>query len=237
MLTNYLKIALRSLLRNKLYTFINILGLTIGMSCFILIALYIQYEMSYDAHHEKANQIYRIAQTQKGNTFRGSDGFAVTPMPLTPALKAEFPEVQTATTMQVSDALLSYDEQVFNEQGLFSDEAIFDVFTFPLLKGVGKEALKDPNTIILTQSLAKKYFANENPIGKTLLFQNERPLVVKGIIKDNPKNQHFTFDYITSFKNLPYYTDDDINRWNSNNYRAYVVLPSGYNYKELEKRW
>ena len=205
------------------------------MTCFILITLYIQYELSYDKHHEKADRIYRVIQQQKGNDFRGTDLFALAPMPLVPTLKEGFPEVEAATTLQISDALLSHNEEVFSEQGLFSDEFVFDVFTFPVLKGDGKKALKDPNAILLTESLAKKYFADEPAIGKTLLFENDRPLTVKGIIQDIPDNQHFGFDYITSFKNLPYY-EQDLGRWNSNNYRAYVVLPEGYDYKELEEK-
>ncbi len=235
MFKHNLIVSLRNLKRRSFYTGINIAGMTIGMTCFMLIALYIQYELSYDVQHEKADQIYRVAQIQEGNDFRGTDRFALAPMPLAPTLKAEFPEVQAATTLQVREALLSNEEQVFYERGLFSDEYVFDVFTYPIKEGVGKEALEDPNAIILTESLAKKYFGEESPIGKTLLFENDRLLTIKGIVEDMPKNQHFTFDYITSFKNLPWY-QNDIGAWNSNNYRAYVVLPEGYDYKELEAK-
>ncbi len=233
MFQNYFKVAYRNLLKSRLYSFINIFGLTIGMTCFILIALYIQYELSYDDHHEKADQIYRIAQVQKGNIFRGTDRFALVPAPLTSALKEEFPEIKAATTLRVNEMLLAHDEKVFYEHGLFSDEYVFDVFTFPLLDGIGKEALKDPKSIILTESLAKKYFPGESPIGKTMLFQNKRLLTVKGIIEDVPKSQHFTFDYITSVKNFSYYNAD---QWNRNSYYAYAVLPAGYDYKELEEK-
>jgi putative ABC transport system permease protein len=235
MLRNYFTIAWRNLVRNKVYSFINIVGLAIGMTCFILIALFIQYELSYDTGHEKAGQIYRVAQRQKGNEFRGTDLFAKTPAAMAPTLEAEFPEVEVATTVQVHKVLLAKENKVFSEQGLFTDEHVFDVFTFPLIEGAGKEALKDPNTIILTLSLAKKYFPHENPIGKTLLFGNEHPLTVRGIIADIPENQHFTFDYITSYKNYPYY-EGNRNTWNSNNYLTYVVLQDGYNYREFEKK-
>ena len=233
MIKNYIIIAWRNLFRDKVTNAINIFGLTIGMTCFILIALYIQFEMSYDMHHEKADQIYRIAQQQEGNFFRGTDRFAGTPSVLTPTLRNEFPDVKAATTLQLYAMPLEKDGHVFLEQGLFSDEYLLDVLTFPILKGLGKEALQDPNAIILTKSLAKKYFGDEEPMGKTLLSENERLLTVKGIIADIPKNQHFSFDFITSFKNLPFYEE---NRWNSNNFLTYVVLTKGYDYKKLEEK-
>lgn len=235
MLQNYIKLALRNLFKNRLYSIINIAGLTVGMTCFTLISLYIQYELSYDSHHEKAEQIYRIAMRQKGNDFRGTDRFAVTPMPLAQAMKEEFPEVEAATTLETQWSLLSSEEKVFGELGLFADEHVFDVFTFPVIAGMGAQALKDSDGILLTRSLAEKFFAGESPIGKTLLFENEKSLTVRGILEDIPENQHFTFDYITSVKNLPYY-EDDIGRWGSNNYRTYIALRSGSNYRDLEEK-
>lgn len=233
MIKNYFKIAFRNLLKNKLYVSINIAGLTIGMTCFILIAFYIQYELSYENHHEKAAQIYRVAQIQEGDSFRGSDRSAETPAVLTPTLRDIFPEVEAATALTIHEGLFSRNGAVFYEQGLYSDEYIFDVFTFPIIDGIGKEALRDPNAIILTKSLAKKYFTNENPLGKILLFQNEKPLIVKGVIADVPKNQHFTFDYITSAENLPNYHPDD---WNSSEHYTYIVLPEGYDYKKFDEK-
>lgn len=233
MIKNYITIAWRNLLRNKVTSAINIFGLTIGLTCFTLIALYIQFEMSYDRNHEKADQIYRIAQQQEGNFFRGTDRFTGTPSILSPTLRREFPEVEAVTTLQLYTMPLEKDGQVLTELGLFSDEYIFDVFTFPILKGIGKEALQDPNAIILSESLAKKYFGDEDPIGKTLVTQSERLLTVKGIIEDVPKNQHFSFDFISSFRNLPFYEE---NRWNSNNFITYVVLPQGHDHTKFEDK-
>jgi putative ABC transport system permease protein len=233
MIKNYIIIAWRNLFRNQLTSVINIVGLTVGMTCFILIALYIQFEMSYDKHHEKADQIYRISQQQEGNFFRGTDRFTGTPSVLAPTLRNEFTDVQAATTLQLYEMPLEKDGHVFNEQGLFADEHLFDVFTFPILEGLGRETLRDPNAIILTKSLAKKYFGNEDPIGKTLSTRSERLLTVRGIIEDVPENQHFSFDFISSFKNLPFYEE---NRWNSNNFITYIVLPNGYDYKKFEEK-
>ncbi|MEN0047429.1 MAG: ABC transporter permease, partial [Bacteroidota bacterium] len=232
MFQNYLKSAFRNLSKNKMYTLINILGLTVGMTCFVLIALYVQYEMSYDQQHEDANQIYRIAQQQKGNTFKGTDHFAVAPMPITAALMNEFPEVEVATTINLNRHLFSLEEKIFFERGMYADEYVFDVFTIPVLEGEGKTALKDPNAILLTRKLAQKYFGATSPIGQTLLLQNERLVTVKGVIEDVPDNQHFTYDYIWAIQNYPEY-DRDQERWGSNNYKAYVKLQEGVNHQDF----
>lgn len=240
MLKNYFKLALRNLLKNPIYAFINILGLTIGMTCFLILALYIQYEFSFDTQHNKADQIYRVAQRQNGNLFRGSDLLAQTPAPLAPILASEFPEVTTATTLRVREESLSHGQDIFYQHGLFSDQHVFDVFTFSIISGVGKEALKDPNAIILTKSVAEKYFPGTSPIGKTLLYQNEQLLTVRGVIEDLPKNQHFSFDFITSIKNLPFYDEEDVwysnTSWYSNNYYTYALLEEGADPKVLEKK-
>jgi putative ABC transport system permease protein len=235
MLRNYFTVACRNLIRHKVYSFINIAGLSVGMTCFMLIALFIQYEMSYDTQHEKAGRIYRVAQRQKGNIFRGTDRFAVTPSILAPTLKSEFPEVQAATTLQTEEISLTKEEHTYDERGLFADEAVFDVFTFTLLAGAGKEALNNPDALILTQSMARKYFAGENPIGKTIYLQDKRPLTVRGIIADIPKNQHLQFSFITYFSNIPYY-EGSRDKWDSNNYLTYIVLPEKYPYQHLEQK-
>jgi putative ABC transport system permease protein len=235
MLRNYFKIALRNLWKDKLYTFINVAGLAVGMACFVLIALFIGYELSYDTGHEKAARIYRVAQQQRGNEFRGTDRFTGTPGVLAQTLEAEFPEVEVASALQVEQSLLTKGEKAFYEKGLFADEKVFGVFTIPVLEGAGKEALRDPNTILLTRSLARKYFAGQNPVGQTLLLRNERPLTIRGIIADVPDNQHFTYDYITSYKNLPYYREES-DPWVSNNYLTYLVLPEGSDHRILEKK-
>jgi len=234
MIVNHFKVAWRSLAKNKDTSIINIAGLTIGLTCFILIALYIQYELSYDKQHDKYDRIYRVAQIQKGNVFRGTDRFARTPQPFAQTMRDEFPEVEAATILQLQEMSLEGNGKIFREQGLFADEHLFEVFTFPMRTGVGKEALRDRDAIILTESLARKYFGNEDAMGKMLLFQGERPLVVKGIVKDPPRNQHFSFQYIASVKNLPFAVHEG---WNSNEFLTYLVLPPKYDYKALEAKF
>jgi len=235
MFQNYIKIAIRNLTKNKIYTIINVLGLTVGMTCFILIALYVQYELSYDQQHEKADQIYRIAQQQEGNSFKGSDFFAMTPLPITAALMEEFPEVEVATSINLNSHLFSMDEKVFFEKGIYADEYLFDVFTIPVLEGEGRAALKDPNSIVLNKNLAQKYFGGTSPIGKTLLLDNERLVTVKGVIENIPNNQHFTYDYIWSIQNYPEY-EKDKSRWERSNHKGYVTLKEGVNHQDFEKK-
>jgi len=235
MFRNYLKIAWRNLVKNKMYSLINLTGLTVGMTCFILIALYIQFELSFDAHHEKADRIYRVAQQQKGNEYSGTDLFAVSPRPLGIAMKKDFPEVESFTNIDVWGALLIKGDESFDERGLYTDKNLFEVFTIPILEGIGREALEDPNNILLTESLAKKIFGETSAVEKTILYNSSQTMTVKGIVPDPPKNQHFTYSYIASLKlNSDY--ENDIDRWVSNNHYTYITLSEGHNYKDLEKK-
>lgn len=223
------------MIKNKMYSLINLTGLTIGMTCFILIALFIQFELSFDRQHENADRIYRIAQQQKGNEYGGSNYFALAPLPLSEAMKKDFPEVQAVTNLNVNGALLIKDETTFVQQGLYTDPSFFDVFMIPVIKGIGKEALEDPNAILLTESLAKKLFGTASPIDQTLLLTRQNTMTVKGVVADPPKNQHFTYDYIVSLGITGYYSDD-IGQWASNNYHSYLKLADGHNYKDLERK-
>ncbi|HEY4653402.1 MAG TPA: ABC transporter permease [Cyclobacteriaceae bacterium] len=232
---SYFKIGWRNLVKSKGSTMISVSGMVVGMTCFMLIALFIQYELSYDKQHKKADRIFRVAQIQKDNEHRGSDRFANAPMPLAPALRETFPEVEAATTVSEHKARFIHNGAGFYEKGLYADEYFFDVFSFPIIEGTGKESLSDPNSIILTESLAKKYFGVASPIGKTIQFENERLLTVRGVAANVPQNQHITFDYITSLENVPWF-EDDRDQWASNNYRVYLVLPEKYDYKDLERR-
>src|SRR5690606_30791735 len=135
---------------------------------------YIQYELSYDRQHEKADRIYRVIQQQKGNTLRGTDFFAVSPEPLAPALVENFPEVEAAATIAMEENLLYRQDEFFSSKVMYADENVFDVFTIPIVQGAGAGALKNPDGILLSRSLAEKYFGTEDPLGQTLLLNDER---------------------------------------------------------------
>lgn len=235
MLRNYLKIAWRNLIKNKMYSTINLVGLTVGMTCFILIALFIQFELSFDKQHEKSDRVFRVVQKQVGNDYRGTDLFALAPMPLGVALKQDFPEVEAVTNLNQSFALLVNGNESFPEQGLQTDKSIFDVFTIPILEGNAKEALEDPNSILLTESLSKKIFGTTTALDRTLLFGRDQTVIVRGIIADPPNNQHLGYDFLISYKNRGNFAND-IGNWASNNYHTYLTLLPGHDYLELQAK-
>ena len=200
MFKNHIKIAWRNLVKNKKYSLINLAGLSIGMTCYILIALFIQYEISFDRHHEKADRIYRIAQRQIGNEYRGTDKFALAPLPLSKALVNDFPEVEAVANLNQDFTLLVNGKETYPEQGLSTDAHFFEVFSVPLLQGNRESIFEDINTIILTESLAKKIFGSQSPIGKSIAYARNRNMTVSGVIPDPPKNQHLIYTYLISYK-------------------------------------
>ena len=193
MFKNYFKITWRSLYRQKLYAFINIGGLAVGLACFILVSLYVRHELSYDQFYTHEGQIYRIFQRQAGNMFLGTEYFSVTPAGLATALKTEFPEVIHATTLEGQAALLGFEENHYYEKGLWADPEYFEVFSRSLLRGNAQTALEKPASIVLTQSLAQKIFGDRDPLGKDLDFQNDQSYTVTGVIKDLPNNSSIQF--------------------------------------------
>jgi len=237
MLKNYFKSAWRNLVKQRLYSTINLLGLMVGMTCFILITLYVHYELSYDTHHENADRIYRVYQQQKGNDFKGTDLYGVTPAPLASVMEETFPEVEVATNVKAKWDMLSYQDKVLSPRVLYANEKIFDIFSIPIINGVGREALRNPNSILLSESLAEKYFGDESPLEKNLIFDNERSLTVKGIFKDMPKNQHLPFEYIISPENSKQFKRDQREeKWDSNNYLTYVLLSKDTDDQLLESK-
>ena len=235
MFKNHLKIAWRNLVKNKKYSFINLVGLSIGMACYILIALFIQYEISFDRHHEKADRIYRIAQQQIGNEYRGTDKFALAPLPLSEALVNDYPEVEAVANVNQDFTLLVNGAESYPEQGLLTDANFFDVFSVPLLQSNQEAIFEDINTIVLTESLSKKIFGSESPIGKSLSYAANRNMIVTGLIPDPPKNQHLNYSYLVSYKIRGYYPQD-VGNWVSNNYHAYLTLKEGSDYLALQKK-
>ncbi|MFC1724416.1 ABC transporter permease [candidate division KSB1 bacterium] len=240
MLRNYLYIAFRNIRKQKGYSLINIAGLAVGMACFILIILYLQNEFSYDNFHEKKDNIHRIIQQQPGNIYIGSDYFAVTPARLAPALMEDFPEVEFATRIDdIGRGLLKKGDISFYEMGIYTDENFFDVFTFEMAEGEGKSALQEPFTIILSEKLAKKYFGDENPIGKTINFNEKNDLTVKGIHKEVPANSHFKFDYIISWKTKEAdpNTLKNMSSWGNSSFYTYLVLSPGTNIENTLRKF
>ena len=235
MLTNYFKIALRNFKKQKGYALINIAGLAVGLACFMLISLFVQFELSYDTFHDKADRIYRIAKEDPGDYYLGTNRFTVTPAPLVKALMEEFPEVEYATQIDQTYRLLEYEDKRFYEAGIYATEHFFDVFTFPLLQGDPRTALVEPNSIILTESLARKYFGEANPMGQSLttIQANDKvEMKVVGIAKDVPANSHITFDYLISMASSRGYARY-IDHWDNNNYLTYAALRPDHSLPEF----
>ena len=232
MVTNYLKIAFRNIIRNKGYSFINIAGLAIGICCCILILLYVQDELSYDRQYEKANRTYRVFI--RGVLAGGAEmNMAITTAPLAHTLLQEYPEVEQVTRFRnFGFPVVRYQDKVFSEERFFwADSTFFEVFTLKFLRGNPKTALTQPNTVVLTRSTAEKYFGEEDPIGKSLNTDNRRDYLVTGVVEDVPHNSHLHFDFLGS---LASYDDSRNPFWLSNNYYTYLVLRQGESPEELE---
>ena len=232
---SYLKTGFRNLLKYKFYSFINILGLAIGISGFILIILYVSNELSYDKFNKDYERIYRIGVNGK---VRGESlNMAVSCAPMAKALLTDFPEVeQTTRITRMGDWLIGSGERKFNEENfLFTDSTFFEVFNFKLIKGDPKKVLNRPRTMVMTQSAVKKYFGNEDPVGKSIRVENDSTLFeITGIMEDVPVNSHFHFIMLGSNISYPRNCDNPI--WVSNNFYNYVKIKEGTNAKEFEQK-
>lgn len=209
MFKNYLKIAWRNLCKNKLFSFINIFGLAVGISCCILIFLYVQNELSYDAFNERVDRIYRI--TSIIHQPKKTDCFAPTSPITAERLQQNFPEIKKIVRFSSSKRTISYNnKKFFDATVLYADSTLFDVFTLPMISGNPSKALIAPYSIVLTETAVKRYFGDEPAIGKMMKFSDTLNLLVTGVIKDIPKNSHFKFDCILSRSTVA-----DLNKNNS----------------------
>ncbi len=232
MLKNYLKIGLRNIRRNKGYSFINIAGLAVGMATLILIALHVQYELSFDSFHKKKDRIYRVVLQDTGHFYEGSDYLAVTPAPLAPAMMDILPEVTLATRVKdISEALIQYDDKSFYAEGLYADEFFLEIFTFPLALSDKKSSLREPFSIIVSKSLAGKIFGDKNPLGETLRLFEQYDYKITGILEDIPENSHLKFDFLVSIYH------NHLSAWRSNiSYYTYFELHKDATAGNLENK-
>lgn len=230
MLKNYIWSAYRSIVSDKFYSLINIIGLSVGILCAIFIILYIQDELTFDKHHVKHERIYRL---ESDFTIQNKhDKFAITSLPLALACKIECPEIEeVARFLPADEYLLRYDNKEFFERELiWADSTVFDIFTYPFLSGNPQKALAEQNAIVLTESMAKKYFGAKNPMGEILVAGSGRGFKVTGVIEDMPDNSHMKFDGLLSLETIVQeYGEDQINSmeppafWNVN-VHSFVLL-------------
>lgn len=236
MIKNYFKIAVRNILKNKLFSAINILGLSTGLACCILMFLFIQHELSYDKFHENSKNIYRLTSEGQGTSEKST--LAVTPAPWAPTMKKDFPEIKNYVRLLKDEKIVigQPGEQHFYESDmLYADSTFFELFTLALEKGDVKKALDRPNSIILTEESAKKYFANTDPIGKTLeinSFGRNLTVEVTAIAKQLPANSHFKFNSLVSLQTL----GDLSTLWSFHMFQSYVLLNEKSSKEQIEKK-
>jgi putative ABC transport system permease protein len=236
MFSNYFKIAWRNLVKNKTFSFINIAGLASGLACFILIALYVTDELSYDHFNEKAGRIYRI---NSDIVFGGNKlHLAVASDPMGATLKKDYPQVEEYVRFFNSNGskLVKKGNEFIRENNVaHADSTLFDVFTLPVIAGDAKTALNEPNTVVISESAAKKYFSTTDAIGKNIETNDNGSTLYKvtAVIKDIPHNSHFNFDMIFSMDNVRYQWGNFL----SHNHQTYLLLRPGTDYKEFEKNF
>jgi putative ABC transport system permease protein len=237
MFKNCLKIALRIQKKSKVYSFINIAGLSIGMACCILILLYVRDELGYDKFHNNSDRIARIFSKEFDNGEWKND--AGTPDLLGPALAKELPEIAGFVRFfhpsWVDKWPVFINGRCFYEENLFfADSSIFEVFTFPLVRGDPVTALKELNSIVLSERTARKYFGQEDPMGKVLTIDNRVEAKVTGIARNVLQNSHFQFDLLVSFESNP--EKWALNNWRTHNFYTYVLFQKKSDPTEFENK-
>ncbi len=249
MFKNYFKIAWRNLLKKKVYSFINIVGLGVGMACCVLIFMFVQDELSFDTYHEKGDRIYRLTHgrlpAQDQPESAASDPFWVWHnAPVGPALKSYFPEIDKIVQFSgSSDILLTEGENSYQEEGVFfMDSTAFDVFSWKVIKGDPKTALTAPYSMVMTESTAKRYFGEEDPIGKTLKGSdspgrsNAGDYTVTAVIEDVPANSHFKFNMLLSLSTFRLYSQEIFESWGYADFYTYFLVNENFNLESFRQK-
>jgi len=241
MIKNYIKIAFRTFLRHKSFSIINVSGLAVGMTCCVLILQFVRHELSYDQYHENMNRIYRITshEIHEGNTRHLANTYS----PLAPLLITDFPDIEYAVRFYPFSVAMEYDkEKCFQEERFFfTDSTVFDVFSFAFIRGNPKRALTEPNTVVLTEAMARKYFGDEDPLGKTLTVENKHDFKVTGVVQDTPPNSHFTFDFLASMTSVDHIVGtwvlDTNHGWYYPPMYTYILVPADFSVVRLKTQF
>jgi putative ABC transport system permease protein len=237
MFKNILIIAVRCLWKQRLFSFINLTGLTLGLSACIFIYLYVSYELSYDAYHTKAKNIYRFSVY---DDRPASNGYNSASPAIGPTLLKESPSIQAMARVDFSSFLVSNSTNKFQEDNvMIADSSLFSIFTFPLLNGDATQALTQPFSTVLSQTAARKYFGTQNPIGRTLKMDWNQygtfDVKVTGVMQDIPENSHFRSDLILSFTTLTKKLDPQLeNCWNCPRGSTYLLVDKRTNEQQLQ---
>ena len=234
MFKNHITVAIRTLLRHKVYSFVNISGLAVGIACCMLIMLFVQDELSYDRFHKNADQIYRVLWDA-----RYGDNEWTTPyvsVPISETLKERYPEVTYSTRLRrESQTIHRESNYVIEKNFYYAESSFFDVFTVPFIVGDPATALNAPNAVILTEQSAQRYFPNRDPMGQTLELNDGTSLQVTGVVKEFPPQSHFHFDFLAPLKTLPI-IERRKSDWGSATVYTYLLLKDGASASELQTK-
>jgi len=237
-LKSFLRVAWRTIVRHKGYSFITIAGLTIGMACAISILLFVEYERSFDRHNVHYGQIYRVGMEFLKEHMGGETASAISPAPLAAALEREFPEVLHAAHITFpEEALIAGNGKAFVEPNVFFvDPGIFQIFTFTFISGKPEQALERPFSIILTRAMAEKYFGTRDAIGRVIQFENEHDFEVTAVIENMPATSHFRADFLAPFTAFEQIYQMPTTRWGMAAFHTYVLLRDGASAQSLESK-
>ena len=235
MIKNYLKIALRNLIKFKFYSFINIAGLAAGIASVILIFLFIRNELTYDTFHKNADDIYLVQKYR--TTALGLKILNDTWIPLLKEMKADYPQIKNGTRLFDDDIWIEYEGKKFKEDVTFADPSILNVFSFPLTTQDTANPLKERHSIVISIDIAKKYFGNENPIGKTLKIDFDNDYTVRGVFDDIPKNSSIPMDILANFESAIDPSNEKLNNnWNGAFLYTYIQLKNNVKPADLESQ-
>ncbi|MEQ9286721.1 MAG: ABC transporter permease [Cyclobacteriaceae bacterium] len=240
MLKNNIKIALRNLTKYKVFSIINIAGLSIGLACCMLIGIYIKDELTYDKHHKAADRIYRLTREFKSPDGSTSLHLSKLAPPFAPLLRTDFPEMEVMTYFVSFGGTIKYEDKIFNEQSIgWADNDIFKVFSFEFVKGNPDNALINPGSMVVTEEMAMKYFGSIDVLGKMVRFANQASLTITGVIKKMPENSHFSLNMIGDMSLVEQYyggRENMMQAWGSNNFSTYFILKEGATIEQIERR-
>lgn len=244
MIKSNFKIAFRQLRKQRMYSFIKIGGFALGIAACLLIALFVRDELSYDRQYEHVDQLYRVVGTFKddGDIQKGVHF----PAPFAKAIKEEFPEVELAGRFNSSELFGAGSREVrredatqntYEEGFIFADQELLELLEIPIIQGDPKRALAEPNTIVISQSIAEKYFPNENPVGKNLILDNltDQPQRIGGVMADMPSTMHINYDFLMTMSGVEFWPGEQ-EFWRANNYHTYVRLQKNANTEALEDK-
>ena len=237
MLRNYFKVAFRSILKNKVFSFINITGLALGIAASLLILQYVNYELSYDDYHEKANRIYRV-KTNRYNQGELNTEWASGVVSIGHLLNENLPEVEHYARLTSTSGVISNGDLEFREQKIFfANEQLFDVFGTKVMYGDAKTALKELYSIAISESTAKKYFGKSDVVGETLMFNKQQSIKVTAVFEDVPANSHLKYDILVSWATTAQGREENMNSvWYWDGYFNYIVLAEGTDPEAFSKK-